>query len=84
MGVAESKSTATPLSCWLHLTTDQTFKMRYITCLNSQWFRNDKPSKLEVRKKVRFSKENGLFSYFQLWRLVIPEPVGVMYLILKV
>ena len=66
-----------PLSCWLHLTTDQTFKMRYITCPNSQWVGNDELSKLKVRKKVRFGKENGIFLKCQVWWLVISQPLGV-------
>ena len=34
-GVAEGKSAVTPLSCKLYITIDYTFKMRYITSLNS-------------------------------------------------
>ena len=59
--MVQSKSTVTPLSFWVQLATNQTFQMRYITCLNSQWFKNDKSSKLKVRKKVRFPYLNGLF-----------------------
>ena len=42
--------------------------------LNSHWFKNGQPSKLEGRKKVRLSKEDG---FRRLWRLAIFEPVGV-------
>ena len=48
MGVAHSKSGVLPLSFWLHLAIDQTFQMRYITFLNSQWFKNHQPSNVEV------------------------------------
>ena len=41
MGVAQSKSATTPLSFLLHLTTDQTFQMRYITFLSSRLFNFD-------------------------------------------
>ena len=48
---------------------------------NFQWFLSYKPSKLKVQKKIRFNKEilrkNDFFLYFQLWRMVTPEPLGV-------
>ena len=51
--------------------------MRYIRSLNSNWFQNGKPSKLNNKKTVRFNSKTDVFSIFQLWRLAILEPVGV-------
>ena len=34
--------------------------MRYITSLNSHWFQNDKPSKLNNRKHVHFDTYNAM------------------------
>ena len=49
--------------------------------LNSHWFQNGQPSKLEEQKKVRLSKESILRqnfrSYFKLWRPASLEPLGV-------
>ena len=55
--MAQGKSDATLLSYWLYLPTDQTFQMRYITFLKSLWFKNDQPSDLELKEKVRLSKD---------------------------
>ena len=55
--MAEGKSAVTPLSFWLHFAIDQTFKMRYITSLNSQWFEKYEPSKLKKQKKVPLPME---------------------------
>ena len=64
-----------PWAFWLLLATDQTIQMRYVMCLNSQWFRNDQPSKYESTMKERpFSL---LKPYFQIWWLIIPEPLWV-------
>ena len=52
---------------------------RYIMCLNSQWFRNDKPSNLKVQKKSVLVRKKDFFSNFQVWRLNHWE-----FLILKV
>ena len=51
--------------------------MRYNTSLNSQWFQNSQPSKLEEQKNVRLSKEIKDFFVFQLWRPEFLEPLGV-------
>ncbi len=48
--------------------------------LNSHWFQNGQPSKLEKRKKVRLSTpllRRISFTHFQLGRLAVFEPVGV-------
>ena len=88
MGVAHSKSSVTPLSFWLHLDTDQTFQIRYITFLNSQWFKNGQPSKLEEQKNYPFYYWNGqffgLFNFdrWPFWNQL--EFRDVMYLILQV
>ena len=73
-GVAQSKSDAMPLSFQVHFGTDQTFKMRYITSMNTQWFQKYQPSKLNNNKKV---PKRTFFSIFQLWRMVFLEPLGV-------
>ena len=77
MGVTESKSAATPLSLKIQIKQDQTFKMRYIMSMNSNWFQNGQPSKLEERKNIRFTTKRDVFLFFQIWRLAILEPVGV-------
>ena len=61
MGVTESKSAATPLSFKIQIKQDQTFKMRYIMSMNSNWFQNGQPSKLEERKNVRFTSKTDVF-----------------------
>ena len=61
MGVTESKSAATPLSFKIQIKQDQTFKMRYIRSMNSNWFQNGQPSKLEERKNVRFTSKMDVF-----------------------
>ena len=46
--------------------------------LNSHWFQNGQPSKLNDRKKPSILILNrAFFSFFQLSRLAILEPVGV-------
>ena len=65
-GVAFKKMPLCPLPLYLALRTDQSFQMRYITCLNSQWFWNDKPSNLKIRKKsilVRKFELSSLTAY---------------------
>ena len=57
MGMMEGKSAVMPLSFKIQITTDETFKMRYITSLNSLWVQKYKSSKLKLRKKVRLSME---------------------------
>ena len=52
--VVEGKSAVTPLSCWLRITTDETFKMRYITSLNSKWFQKYESLKLKNEKPSDF------------------------------
>ena len=47
-GVEEGKSAFTSLSFKIQITTDEIFKMRYITSLNSQWFQKYKSSKLKL------------------------------------
>ena len=79
-GMMQSKSPVTLLSFSLQLVTDQTFQMRYKMFMNSQWLKNDQPSKLEVRIKFCLNKEipeKQFFLFFQLWQLVIFEPPGV-------
>ena len=77
MGVEEDKSAVTPLSFKIQITIDETFKMRYITSLNSQWIQRYKPSKLNGLKNVRFSTKRTFFSIVALWQLVSLEPLGV-------
>ena len=43
-----------PWTPWIQIKHNQTFKMRYITSLNSHWFQNDEPSKSNDRKKRPF------------------------------
>ena len=47
MGMAQGKGPAMSLIFSLQLTTDYTFKMRYIALLNSRWFQKYKPLKLK-------------------------------------
>ena len=54
--------------------------MRYMTSLNSQWFKKYKPSKKKNRKEIR--QRTSLlrriyFLFSQLWRIVFLEPLGV-------
>ena len=49
-GMAEGKSAVTPLRFKIEITTDWTFKIRYITSLNFQWFKKYNPSKLKEQK----------------------------------
>ena len=79
--MAQGKSAATPLSFWLHLATDQTFQMRYITIYVSEL---QVVPKIQA-VKVEWSKKTALlvlkrtfFSIVQLWRLVSLEPLEVL------
>ena len=67
---------------------EQTFKMRYITSLNSYWIQKYQPSKLKVRKKVRFSTKTEvffrMFNFDGWWRPIQQEFRDVLYLISKV
>ena len=60
------KLMATPLSFWLHLATDQTIQMRYITSPNSKWFQTYRPSKFKAWEKVCLSKESLLRQTFSV------------------
>ena len=61
MSMTESKSAAMPLSFKIQIMHDETFKMSYITSLNSNWFQNGQPSKLEEWKNVRFTSKTDVF-----------------------
>ena len=50
-----------PSTVWLKGTVYQGFQMRYITFLYDNWFLRYKPSKLNDRKKNRFTKEISPF-----------------------
>ena len=52
---------AMPLSFKIQIMHDETFKMRCITSLNSNWFQNGQPSKLEEWKNVRFTSKTDVF-----------------------
>ena len=82
--MVQSRSPVTLLSFRLQLATDQTFQMRYITSLNSQWFKNDKSSKLKVQKKSVFLTKTDFvrtFKFDDLSFLKHWEFRHVMYLI---
>ena len=70
MSMTESKSAAMPLSFKIQIMHDETFKMRYITSLNSNWFQNGQPSKLEEWKNVRFTSKSDGFLIVQTFRAV--------------
>ena len=50
-GMAQGKIDAVAFIFLVHFGTDQTFKMRYITSMNSHWFQKYWPSSLNDRKK---------------------------------
>ena len=61
MGVTESKSAAMPLNFKIQIMHNEIYKMGYITSLNSNWFQNGQPSKLEEWKNVRFTSKTDIF-----------------------